>query len=150
MANFGAEPKCALSPFMSRVAIATRTTPGAGALRLRVSSSVLTSCRRRTAVMIALPIEERVQGFGRRLAAGALENIGGLENEIARALVADAQFVLAAEPVEDREADPHQRDAEPVRRLPAVAVGDEQVGALGHGLEVAEVAELHAVAGDVL
>ena len=91
----------------------------------------------------SLPVKERVQGIGRRLVASALEDVGGFEDQVARALIADAQLVLAAEPVEDRETDPHQRNAEPLGRLPAVAVGDQQVGALGHRLEVAEVADLH-------
>src|SRR5208337_1884337 len=146
MANFGAEPKCALRPLMSRVAMATRTAPGAGGLRVGASSSVLTSCRRRTAAMGCLPVKEWVQGLGRRLVARALEYVGRFEDQVARALIADPQLVLAAEPVENRKADTHQRNAEPLGGLTPVTVRDQKVRALRHRLEVAEVADLHALA----
>ena len=64
-------------------------------------------------------------------------------------MIADAQFVLTAQAIEDGEADAQQRNAEPLGGLAAMAVRDEQVGALGERLEVAEIADLDRIAGDV-
>ena len=46
-------------------------------------------------------------------------------------MIADAQFVLTAQAVEDRETDAQQRNAEAFGGLSAMTVGDEQIGALG-------------------
>jgi len=67
-----------------------------------------------------LPVEERVERFGRRFAPVRFEYVGGFKDQITRALIENARLVLAAKPVEDREPDAHQRNIQRVRRLPTV------------------------------
>ena len=57
--------------------------------------------------------------------------------------------MLAAEAIEDGKADAQQRNAEPLGGLAAVTVRDQQVGALGKRLEIAEIADLDRLAGHV-
>ena len=67
--------------------------------------------------------------------------VGDLEDEVARALVADAQLVLAAEAVEDRKADAQQRDASrSAAWRPWLWVARRS--APGQRLEIAEIADL--------
>lgn len=70
-----------------------------------------------------------------------LKHIGDLEHQVARSLVKDGSPVLAAQAIEDREPNPHKRNAESLGRLPPVTVGDQQI-AIGAGDEVLEVAEV--------
>ncbi len=79
-----------------------------------------------------------------------LEDVSRLENEVARALVEHRAFVLASQPVKDRETDAHQRDLQPFRRLPAMRMRHEQMRAGGHLLEIAEIADMHDIGRHLL
>lgn len=56
------------------------------------------------------------------------EEVGELVDELAGAGVAHAAAMLSAESIEDRKSDAKERNAQPIGRLPTMAVRDEQLG----------------------
>ena len=73
------------------------------------------------------------------------ENVPDFENEVARAAIADRNLMRRAQPVEGRQAVAEQRDAEPLRHLPPVAVGHDQVAIRSALFEIFEVADQHLI-----
>ncbi len=81
-----------------------------------------------------------------RLRGMLQEQIGEIEDQPAGAAIADRDPLRAPKPVEHREADAVERHAEAFRRLPRMAVGDQQVAAGGRLLQIVEIADDDATA----
>src|ERR1035438_5224049 len=124
---------------MSWVAMATRIAgPDNGPC---ASSSVSMMRSLRVAVMVFSAIPEGIEVIGGGEVQIRLKDIGDLEDQVARALIENGAFVLGAEPIEDWKTDPHERNAETLGGLAAMAVGDKQVAAEGEVLEIHQVAD---------
>src|ERR1035438_8897200 len=108
---------------MSWVAMATRIAgPDNGPC---ASSSVSMMRSLRVAVMVFSAIPEGIEVIGGGEVQIRLKDIGDLEDQVARALIENGAFVLGAEPIEDWKTDPHERNAETLGGLAAMAVGDK-------------------------
>src|SRR5262245_16848237 len=72
------------------------------------------------------------------------DQVAELEYEVARTAIAHRQQVSRAEPVEHRNADPEERDAETLGALAAVRMRDEEIAALlfREVLEILEIADV--------
>ena len=70
---------------------------------------------------------EGIEALGRRVMRVGQKDIRRPKDEIARALVTDAHLVRGPEPIEDRESDAQQWNAQPRRHLTAMCVRDDQV-----------------------
>src|SRR5271166_3656212 len=136
MAKRCAAPKWALRFFKSSVAIATRMALCAGCSGIPSSGSMMRNLR--MAVMVVSTLPERVEFLARVHVWMRLEHVCDFEHQVAHALVKNGLPVLASQPVEDRKADAHERNIQPLGGLPAVAVGQQEIaGAAGH--EILEI-----------
>jgi hypothetical protein len=136
-----AQPKCASTCSLSWVAkaIFMRCAPGRISVGRRSECPMCARDRAREIDRV-----RRQRPVARAVMRNPLDHqVRDLEDQVHGAAIADLAAVRVADPVEHREADAHQRLAQPLGHLPAVRVRDQQIASRRTLLQVLEIAEQH-------